>query len=81
MIYIDQPRSFLHKRKLYSHMMADTLEELHSFAEFLGIKRHWFDRYHYDVRQDDYVAAVLAGAKVVSSKDLVRIRKKLFTRR
>lgn len=65
-----------HKRKKYSHMMADSLDELHAFATLIGVKRHWFHRDHYDFREPEWMLAVSLGAIVVSSRRLVEIRKK-----
>lgn len=40
-------------RKLYCHMFASSLEELHAFAELIGRPRHWFHNHgrypHYDL--------------------------------
>lgn len=73
-VYVDAPRAFAHKRKKYSHLMADTTDELHKFASVLGVKQHWFDRDHYDLSPEQFHDAVLAGAIVVTSRELVRIR-------
>lgn len=75
-VYVDPPRDFTHKRKKYAHMMSDCTEELHEFAKLLGIKRHWFDRDHYDISPDQFHEAVMSGAKVVTTRDLVRLRQK-----
>lgn len=76
MIYVDRPRAYAHKRKKYCHLMADCLEELHEFAASLGIKRHWFDKDHYDIREHEFELVVNAGAIVVSSRELIKLRKK-----
>ena len=51
------------------HLQADSLEELHAFAERLGLKRSWFqsrpgrpDRDHYDVTRSKRDEAILLGA-------------------
>jgi hypothetical protein len=75
-VYVDKPRAFFHKRKKYCHLMADTLDELHAFAARIGCKRCWFDRDHYDLREHEFELAVAAGAVVVSSRELVKLRKK-----
>lgn len=48
------------------HLFADTVEELHAFAQRIGLKRAWFqtpERFpHYDLNANRRKAAVLAGA-------------------
>ena len=77
MIYVDQPRRWNGRRKLYAHMASDvSLEELHAFAASIGLKKHWFHKDHYDLREDEHAQAIRAGAIQVTSRELVRkIRK------
>lgn len=73
-IYVDSPREYHLRRKKYSHMITDgDLEELHRFAERIRVKRHWFDRDHYDLRSLDFEVAVVHGAIVVPSRRLIHI--------
>lgn len=58
-------------------MLADSLPELHSFATLIGLKSHWFDKDHYDLREDEYLLAVENGAVVVSTRELVKVRNSL----
>lgn len=51
------------------HMQADTLDELHAFAQAIGLKREWFqdrpgrpERAHYDLTASKRDQAILAGA-------------------
>jgi len=57
-----------------THLIADTRDELHTFADQLKIKRCWFHRDHYDLtttaRRN---AAFDAGARKVSSREIVRV--------
>jgi len=76
MIYVDPPRPFPGKRKKYSHLMADTIEELHDFAAMIRVKRHWFDKDHYDIREEEFARAVDEGAQVVRPRFLAELRKK-----
>ncbi|MFP5283627.1 MAG: DUF4031 domain-containing protein, partial [Actinomycetes bacterium] len=46
-------------------------EELHAFAARLGVPRRAFDRDHYDLVAERYAAAVGAGARPTTSRDLV----------
>ena len=45
MVYVDDMRMYAQVgrlRALWSHLTADTTEELHAFAQRLGMKRAWF---------------------------------------
>ncbi len=73
-VYIDNAQHKFGRMKM-SHMMADTLEELHDMAQIIGLKREWFQdkRYpHYDVSKAKRREAIEHGAIPCSSKDLVR---------
>lgn len=49
-----------------SHMIADTLEELHAMADKIGVDRRWFQDKssgpHYDITMTKRALAVKAGA-------------------
>jgi len=85
MIYVDEPiyaRAGVKKpRTLYAHMVADTFSELHEFAAKIGVRRHFFHKskaaHHYDINGTQWYKAIIAGAKQVSSKEIVKIGKKL----
>jgi len=82
-VYVDAPTwtkaGSKKPRKTYSHMVADTLKELHEFAALIGIKPHFFHKHrvasHYDITSDQQMVALGAGAKLVSSSEIVRIGK------
>lgn len=69
MVKVDSP---IHRRSprgrvRYCHMTADSLDELHAFAESIGVKRCWFERSrrgvpHYDLNPEARRRAVEAGA-------------------
>ncbi|MGW0293247.1 DUF4031 domain-containing protein [Streptomyces tuirus] len=72
-IYIDPPAWPGHGR-LWSHLVSDvSYEELHTFAEGLGVPRRAFERDHYDIPDLRYADAVRAGAVEVSSREVVRL--------
>ena len=72
-VYIDPPIWPGHGR-FWSHLISDnSYEELHAFAEALGLPRRAFERDHYDVIADRYPVAVQAGAQPVSSREIVRL--------
>jgi hypothetical protein len=56
-------------RVKHCHLLADTPEELHAFAEKAGIKRFWFHRSrkgvpHYDLNPENRLKAIRSGAVV-----------------
>ena len=54
-------------------MVSDTsLDELHQFAERLGIPRRGFQGDHYDIPEDLRPDAVAAGAAEVPGRELLR---------
>ncbi|MGN6250911.1 MAG: DUF4031 domain-containing protein [Marmoricola sp.] len=71
-VLIDPP-SVPWRGRLWSHLASDrSYEELHAFADALGVPARGFDRDHYDVPAEHYDAAVAAGAVPVRSRELVR---------
>ncbi|MFD9002820.1 DUF4031 domain-containing protein [Streptomyces sp. NPDC059582] len=72
-IYIDPPTWPGHGR-LWSHVVSDvSYDELHLFADGLGVPRRAFERDHYDLPAQRYADAVAAGAVEVSSREVVRL--------
>jgi len=66
-----------------AHLFADTDEELHAFAEKIGLKRIWFqDRtpfHHYDLTVSKRRQALRAGAIPVGRKEEVALVKEKRT--
>ncbi|MBT1094883.1 DUF4031 domain-containing protein [Streptomyces sp. Tu102] len=59
---------------MWSHLVSDlSYDELHTFAEKLGVPRRAFERDHYDIPSHRYADAVRAGAVEVSSREVVRL--------
>lgn len=76
-VYVDKP-IHPYRQMLMCHMVADTLDELHTMADWIGIKRHWFQdhnpRYpHYDICKSKRSLALQRGAIEVTTKEIVRI--------
>ena len=70
-ILVDAP-NWWHRERWWGHMVSDvSYDELHAFAEVLGVPRRGFDRDHYDIPEHLQEIAVEAGAHLVSSKELV----------
>lgn len=58
--------------RLWSHLASDSsYEELHAFAERVGVPARGFDGDHYDVPAEHYDDIVAAGAVPVRSRELV----------
>ena len=71
-VLIDPPTWPGHGR-LWSHLASDaSFEELHAFAERIGLPRRAFERDHYDVVAERFDDAVAAGAQLVPSREMVR---------
>ncbi|MEV5384262.1 DUF4031 domain-containing protein [Streptomyces sp. NPDC052721] len=80
-VYIDPPTWPGHGR-MWSHLVSDvSYDELHLFAEGLGMPRRAFDSDHYDVPSDRYADAVAAGAVQVGSREVVRLLRTAGLRR
>lgn len=84
-VYVDDMRMPARVGRLqarWSHLMADTDEELHAFAARLGLKRSWHQKpgtaiSHYDVTDSRRQEALRLGAVPIGymsreSMDLVR---------
>ena len=57
----------------WAHLVSDhSYDELHAFAERLGIPRRAFQGDHYDVPEDYRLAAIDLGAEAVDARVLVR---------
>jgi muramoyltetrapeptide carboxypeptidase len=70
-LLIDPPNAPGHGR-LWSHLASDTsYDELHRFAQGLGIPQRGFDRDHYDIPAERYDSVVAAGALPVTSRELI----------
>ena len=59
--------------RVWAHLVSDTdLDELHRFADQLGLERRWFQGDHYDVPAEVRDRALALGAEPVTSHELVR---------
>lgn len=65
-----------YRHMLMCHMMADTHLELIEMAKSIGVQAKWFHRDHFNICQSKRALAVRNGAVEVTSRDLVRFRKK-----
>lgn len=87
-VYVDDMRMPARVGRLkarWSHLMADTDEELHTFAARLGLRRSWHQKpgtaiSHYDVTDTKRDLALQLGAVPIGymsqeSRDLIRRRR------
>jgi hypothetical protein len=66
----------------WAHLVSDTsYDELHAFAERLGIPRRVFQGDHYDVHTELRLEAIALGATPVGAKELVTRLKRAGLRR
>jgi Protein of unknown function (DUF4031) len=84
-VYVDDSRIPARVGRLtarWSHLLADSPQELHGFAERLGLRRDWFQdlphgRWHYDVTESKRVEAIRLGATPITwrqAADIIRAR-------
>jgi hypothetical protein len=70
-VLVDECRWWFRGRQ-WCHMVSDhSLDELHDFAELLGIPRRVFQGDHYDLHEELRIDAVGFGATEVTSRELV----------
>jgi len=66
------------------HMVADSLEELHSMADAIGIRRQWFQSQasypHYDICKAKRAQAISRGAVEVTGREMIRHCQRLKTK-
>ncbi len=80
MIYVDE----LQERRVFGHiywchLLADSIRELHEFAEAIGLKVKWYQAGscpHYDITAGKRGMAVKHGAKEVRGDELLKVIKK-----
>lgn len=57
------------------HLVADTIDELHTFATSIGLQRSWFQQHsrlpHYDLTASKRAVAIRAGAVTLSRHEMV----------
>lgn len=77
MLYVDDPVWPGHGRSAgrnWAHLISNvSYQELHVFAEMLGVPRRGFDRDHYDLPAAFVPVARWLGARRVRSRDIVRL--------
>lgn len=79
-VYVDNEQ-IEWRGKLWCHLVADTLDELHAFAARIGLRRSWFQAQasfpHYDVTTDVRDRALRTGAIVSGKTQMLIAARKL----
>lgn len=79
-IYVDNVR-VKWRGKEWCHLVGDSLEELHQFAQRIGLKPEWFQvgaSYpHYDVTAERRLRALQTGAIEGSRRQIIHCARKL----
>jgi hypothetical protein len=80
-VYVDDS-SIRWRGREWSHLLADTSEELHAFATRLGLDRAWFHcrparpwKDHYDIPAAKRRVAILRGAMPISCREAAEMRR------
>lgn len=77
-VYVDDVKRYETplRTKLWSHMFADTKEELHAMAWKLKLRRAWYQdhdarpsRHHYDITPSKRAEAIRRGAIEVTTRE------------
>jgi hypothetical protein len=90
-VYVDEVRDYTTVARLkglrwthWAHLTADTKEELHAFAQRLGLRRSWFQdhptRWHYDITPNKRDQALQLGAVALSTVELGRKTRRMSER-
>jgi hypothetical protein len=73
-VYVDS-EDIRWKGRVWCHLVADSLDELHSFAARLGLQRQWFQSHsfypHYDVTLSVKTRAMQLGAIHADRKTII----------
>jgi hypothetical protein len=82
-VYVDTMRAKF-GRMVMCHMIADTIDELHTMATAIGVRRKWFqDRAgmpHYDICIAKRALAVSFGAVEIEWRDVPRKLREIAAR-
>jgi len=76
-VYVDRPL-WWHRGRLWAHLVADDLQELHNMAEAVGIPWEWFHNGsmpHYDVTSPKREQAMAKGASPIGRRAMVALKR------
>lgn len=78
-VYVDRGRT-PYRGMIMSHMIADSLHELHAMADRIGLRRTWFQDNgtpHYDLCQSKRRMAIQFGAVEINRRQTVALIRQL----
>lgn len=79
-VYVDS-EGIRWRGREWCHLVADSLDELHSFADRLGLKRSWFQSKtlypHYDVTKTVRNRALALGAQGADRETIVSCARRM----
>lgn len=86
-VYVDDMRAPF-GRLIMCHMLADTDDELHAMADWIGVDRRWHQKAgtphsHYDIALSKRALAVAAGAQEITMRrtgEIIRARRAALAR-
>lgn len=76
-VYVDNAR-LPYRNMAMSHLVADSVDELHGMADAIGLERGWFQPKsypHYDVSESKRALAIRSGALPITSRRAVTVAK------
>lgn len=80
MVYVDDAEVLKHGRAWF-HLVADSIQELHTFAAEIGLDSRAFHRGarhpHYDITEHQRFRALRFGAKSITAREAVLIGRNL----
>jgi hypothetical protein len=82
-VYVDKAQNRFGRMRM-SHLVADSIEELHAMADRIGLRRAWFQpksHPHYDVSRQKRALALRHGAIEVDRKGLVEVLQRTRTQK
>lgn len=74
-VYVDDMQA-RYGRLVMCHMLADSEAELHEMADKIGVAQRWFQGDHYDICLAKREEAVRLGAKEISKRQMVEVRRR-----
>ncbi|MBB4517391.1 DUF4031 domain-containing protein [Paraburkholderia fungorum] len=79
-VYVDDA-AIVWKGKPRFHLSADSVDELHGFAQAVGINRCWYHsgarHPHYDITEPQRATAIENGAIAVSQRELMQVARRI----
>ena len=79
-VYVDRLRDWGWRLGPSCHLIADDLDELHTFARSIGMKRSWFQTKsgpHYDLTASRRADAVVNGAIELDNREFIAVLRRV----